>query len=172
MDAVELVPGDGHWQEISHCLPMKFDRYESVSNIKLDIVTAERVVFSDDVDVIVAPGIEGQLGVLPHHAPLMTILQPGELLIKKGGEEFSLAITGGFLEVRPDRVVILADAAERADEIDIARAEEAKRRAQEWLSRPMPDVDAAARAEAALRRALMRLTVAQRRRKRRPQTSP
>lgn len=172
MDAVELVPGDGHRQEISHCLPMKFDRYESVSNIKLDIVTAERVVFSDDVDVIVAPGIEGQLGVLPHHAPLMTILQPGELLIKKGGEEFSLAITGGFLEVRPDRVVILADAAERADEIDIARAEEAKRRAQEWLSRPMPDVDAAARAEAALRRALMRLTVAQRRRKRRPQTSP
>ncbi len=150
---------------------MKFDRYESVSNIKLDIVTAERVVFSDDVDVIVAPGIEGQLGVLPHHAPLMTILQSGELLIKKGGEEFSLAITGGFLEVRPDRVVILADAAERADEIDIARAEEAKRRAQEWLSRPMPDVDAA-RADAALRRALMRLTVAQRRRKRRPQTSP
>lgn len=171
MDAVELVPGDGHWQEISHCLPMKFDRYESVSNIKLDIVTAERVIFSDDVDVIVAPGIEGQLGVLPHHAPLMTILQPGELLIKKkGGEEFSLAITGGFLEVRPDRVVILADAAERADEIDIARAEEAKRRAQEWLSRPMPDVDAA-RADAALRRALMRLTVAQRRRKRRLQTS-
>lgn len=172
MDAVELVPGDGHRQEISHCLPMKFDGYENVSNIKLDIVTAERVVFSDDVDVIVAPGIEGQLGVLPHHAPLMTILQPGELLIKKGGEEFSLAITGGFLEVRPDRVVILADAAERADEIDIARAEEAKRRAQEWLSRPMPDVDAAARAEAALRRALMRITVAQRRRKRRPPTSP
>lgn len=172
MDAVELVSGDGHWQEISHCLPMKFDRYESVSNIKLDIVTAERVIFSDDVDVIVAPGIEGQLGVLPHHAPLMTILQPGELLIKKkGGEEFSLAITGGFLEVRPDRVVILADAAERADEIDIARAEEAKRRAQEWLSRPMPEVDAA-RADAALRRALMRLTVAQRRRKRRPRTSP
>jgi len=140
-----------------------------MATTKLDIVTAERVVFSDDVDVIVAPGIEGQLGILPHHAPLMTMLQPGELLIRKGGEEFSLAITGGFLEVRPDRVVILADAAERADEIDIARAEEAKRRAQERLSRRVPDVDAA-RTEAALRRALMRLEVAGRRRKRRPQT--
>ena len=140
-----------------------------MATTKLDIVTAERVVFSDDVDVIVAPGIEGQLGILPHHAPLMTMLQPGELLIRKGGEEFSLAITGGFLEVRPDRVVILADAAERAEEIDIARAEEAKRRAQEQLSRRAPDVDAA-RTEAALRRALMRLEVAGRRRKRRPQT--
>jgi len=140
-----------------------------MATTKLDIVTAERVVFSDDVDVIVAPGIEGQLGILPHHAPLMAMLQPGELLIRKGGEEFSLAITGGFLEVRPDRVVILADAAERAEEIDIARAEEAKRRAQEQLSRRAPDVDAA-RTEAALRRALMRLEVAGRRRKRRPQT--
>jgi len=139
-----------------------------MATTKLDIVTAERVVFSDDVDVVVAPGIEGQLGILPHHAPLMTMLQPGELLIRKGGEEFSLAITGGFLEVRPDRVVILADAAERAEEIDIARAEEAKRRAQEQLSRRAPDADAA-RTEAALRRALMRLEVAQRRRKRRPQ---
>ena len=142
-----------------------------MATTRVDIVTAERVVFSDDVDIVVAPGIEGQLGILPHHAPLMTMLQPGELLIRRGGEEFSLAITGGFLEVRPDHVVILADAAERAEEIDIARAEEAKRRAQEWLSRPMPDEDAA-RAEASLRKALMRLDVARRRRKRRPHTSP
>jgi len=137
---------------------------------RLDIVTAERVVFSDDVDIVVAPGIEGQLGILPHHAPLMTMLQPGELLVRKGGEEFSLAITGGFLEVRPDRVIILADAAERAEEIDIARAEEAKRRAEEQLSRRIPEVDAA-RAEASLHRALARLEVAERRRKRRPRTS-
>jgi len=135
--------------------------------IKLDVVTAERVVFSDDVDVIVAPGIEGQLGILPHHAPLMTMLKPGELLVRKDGEEFSLVITGGFLEVRPDRVIILADAAERVEEIDVARAEEAKRRAQERLKERPTEVDAA-RAQAALLRALARLEVAQRRRKRRP----
>jgi len=133
--------------------------------IRLDIVTAERVVFSDDVDVIVAPGTEGQLGVLPHHAPLMTMLEPGELLAKKGGEEFSMAVSGGFMEVRPDRVIILADAAERAEEIDIARAEAAKKRAQERLSQLGPGVDIA-HAEAALRRALARIEVAERRKKR------
>lgn len=135
--------------------------------VKLEVVTVERVVFSDDVDVIVAPGVEGQLGILPHHAPLMTTLQPGELLIKKGGEEVSLAISGGFLEVRPDRVIVLADAAERADEIDIARAEAAKQRAEERLRQPAPGIDEA-RAEVALRRALMRLRVAEKRKKRVP----
>jgi len=133
--------------------------------IKLDVVTAERVVFSDEVDVIVAPGIEGQLGVLPHHAPLMTMLKPGELLVRKDGEEFSLVITGGFLEVRPDRVIILADAAERVEEIDMARAEEARRRAQERLKERIPVVDAA-RAQAALLRALARIEVVRRRRRR------
>jgi len=138
-----------------------------VSSIRLDIVTAEGVVYSEEVDVVVAPGIEGQLGILPHHAPLMTTLQVGELRVRKGGEEFSLAISGGFLEVRPDRVIVLADAAERSEEIDIARAEEAKRRAQEQLSRQPPAVDAA-RAEVALRRSLARLKVAEKRRKRKP----
>lgn len=133
--------------------------------IKLDIVTAERVVFSEDVDVVAAPGIEGQLGVLPHHAPLMSILQPGELLVRKGGTEFCLAITGGFLEVRPDRIIVLADAAERAEEIDITRAEEAKRRAKQRLEEGVPDIDRA-RAEAALRRALARLDVVKRIRRR------
>lgn len=136
-----------------------------MASIRLDIVTAERVVYSDDVDLVVAPGIEGQLGILPHHAPLMTILQVGELRVKKGREEFSLAISGGFLEVRPDRVIILADAAERAEEIDIARAEEAKRRAEEQLSHHPPEVDAA-RTEIALRRALTRLKIVEKRRKR------
>jgi F-type H+-transporting ATPase subunit epsilon len=130
----------------------------------LEIVTAERVVFSDEVEVVVAPGVEGQLGILPHHAPLMTILLPGELLVRKGGEEFFLAISGGFLEVRPDRVIVLADAAERVEEIDIARAEEAKRRAEERLTHPTAEVDMA-RAEAALRRALTRLQVVARRRR-------
>ena len=138
-----------------------------MASMRLDIVTAERVVYEEDVDVVVAPGVEGQLGILPHHAPLMTTLKAGELRVRKGGEEVSMAISGGFLEVRPDGVVVLADTAERAEEIDIARAEEAKRRAQEQLAeKQVPGVDEA-RAEASLRRALIRLRVAEKRRKRR-----
>ena len=140
-----------------------------MSAIRLDVVTAEGIVYSDDVDVVVAPAVEGQLGILPHHAPLMTTLEPGELRARKGGEEVCLAIAGGFLEVRPDRVIVLADAAERSEEIDIARAEEAKRRAQERLRHPTPGVDLA-QTEAALRRSLARLQVVERRRKRRPGT--
>jgi len=130
-----------------------------MSGIRLDIVTAERVVYSEEVDMVIAPGVEGQLGILPHHTPLMTTLQAGELRVKKGGEEVSLAISGGFLEVRPDRVVVLADAAERAEEIDVARVEAAKRRAQQWLTERPSGIDET-RAEAALRRSLARLKVA------------
>lgn len=137
--------------------------------IRLDIVTAEQSVYSEDVDMVIAPGIQGQLGILPQHTPLMTMLEPGELIVKKGGEEFYMAVSGGFLEVRPDRVIVLADSAERAEEIDMARAEEAKRRAEKMLEEKyVPGVDAA-RAEAALRRSLLRLKIAERRRKRRPQ---
>ena len=139
-----------------------------MAGIRLDIVTAERQVYSDEVDVIVAPGVEGELGILPHHTPLMTTLQPGELRVRQGGQEFSMAISGGFLEVRPDRVTILADAAERAEEIDMARAEEAKRRAEERLRHPPAEADAA-RAEAALRRSLVRIKVGEKRRRRRPE---
>ncbi len=138
-----------------------------MASIKLDIVTAERQVYSDDIDVVVAPGVEGQLGILPHHTPLMTMLQPGELRLRKGGEEISMAISGGFLEVRPDRIIILADAAERVEEIDIARAEEAKRRAEELLRHRAPGLDEA-QAQAAIQRSLVRLKVAERRRRRRP----
>ncbi len=134
-------------------------------SIKLDVVTAERSVFSEEVDVVVAPGVEGQLGILPHHTPLMTILEAGELRVKKGGEEFSLVISGGFLEVRPDRIIVLADAAERAEEIDLERAEEAKRRAREYLGRPASEIDIA-QAEAALVRSLARLKVGEKRRRR------
>jgi F-type H+-transporting ATPase subunit epsilon len=137
-----------------------------MASIRLDIVTAERQVFSDDVDVVVAPGIEGEMAILPHHAPLMTTLKLGELRVRKGGEELSLAVTGGFLEVRPDRITILADAAERSEEIDIARAEAAKRRAEERLSHLGAGVDGA-RAEAALRRAMIRIKVGEKRRRRR-----
>ena len=139
-----------------------------MSSLKLDIVTAEGLVYSDDVDVVVAPGIEGQLGILPHHAPLMTTLQPGELLIKKGEEEIPLCISGGFLEVRPTGVIILADAAERAEEIDSCRAEEAKRRAEDRLhERRISGLDEA-RAAASLGRALARIKVVERKKRRRP----
>ena len=136
-----------------------------MSSIRLDIVSAEGAVYSDDIDVVIAPGIEGQLGILPHHTPLMTMLKPGELLVRKGGEEISLAVSGGFLEVRPDRVIVLADAAERAEAIDVERAEAAKRRAEERLSHRTPDVDVI-KAETALRRALIRLEVVEKRRRR------
>ena len=135
-----------------------------MATFKLEIVTAERMVFSAEVSALIAWGVEGQLGILPHHAPLMTMLQPGDLMIRKDKEEEYLAISGGFLEVRPDKVIILADACERVDEIDIARAEEAKRRAQETMKAAPLGADAAA-AEAALRRSLARLKVAERKRR-------
>ena len=132
--------------------------------MRLEIVTAEGTVFADDVNEVVAWGIEGQLGILPHHAPLMTMLQPGDLLIRKDNEEHYLAISGGFLEVRPDKVIILADACERAEEIDMERAEAARRRVDEILKTRPPDVDTAA-AEAALRRSLARIKAAEKRRR-------
>ena len=132
-----------------------------MSGLRINIVTAERMVYSDEVDMVIAPGIEGQLGILPHHAPLMTTLQAGELRVKKGKEEVSLAISGGFLEIRPDEVIVLADAAERAGEIDVARAEEAKRRAEKKLAeRHAPGADEA-QVQVALERALARLAVAE-----------
>ena len=141
-----------------------------MTTLRLDIVTAERAVYSDDVDMVIAPGVLGQLGILPHHTPLMTMLESGELIARKGSDEFSLVVSGGFLEVRPDRVIILADTAEKTEEIDIARAEEAKRRAEQHLAEKyVPGVDTA-RAEAAMRRSMIRLKVAaRRRRKRRPE---
>ncbi len=136
-----------------------------MATLRLEIVTAERTVFADDVSEVVAWGVEGQLGILPHHASLMTMLQPGDLLIKKDDEEHYLVISGGFLEVRPDKVIILADACERAEEIDVERAEAARRRAEEILKTRPPEIDTAA-AEAALRRSLARIKVAERRRRR------
>ena len=135
-----------------------------MATLRLEIITAERQVFADDVNVVVAPGIEGELGILPHHAPLMTMLKPGELLIRKDGEETYLAVTGGFLEIRPDKVIILADACEREEEIDITRAEEAKRRAEERIEAHPQGLDIA-RAQAALLRSLIRIRIAERKRR-------
>ena len=137
-----------------------------MAKLSLEIVTAERLVYSADVDVIIAPGIEGQLGILPQHAPLMTMLQPGELMVRQDGEEHSIFVSGGFLEVQSDKVTVLADTAERAEEIDIARAEEAKLRAEQRITLSPSEADHA-RAQAAMLRSLMRLNVAEKGRKRR-----
>ena len=133
-----------------------------MASLKIDIVTAERIVYSAEADAVIAPGVDGQLGILPHHSPLMTSLQAGELVVRRGKEEDIMAISGGFLEVRPDRVIVLADQAERAEEIDIERAAQARKRAEESLQQKRTaDVEQTV-AEAALRRALVRLSVAER----------
>jgi len=136
--------------------------------LRLDVVTAERVVFSGDVDSVSAPGVDGELGILPRHAPLLTILQPGDLRVRIGDDEQDIAVSGGFLEVLPDHVTVLADTAERADEIDAERAQQALERARALLRerRPAAPEDLSA-AIAALRRQQVRLKVA---RKRRQQT--
>ena len=132
--------------------------------LSFEIVTAERVVYSGEVDVVVAPGAEGQLAILPSHAPLITALQPGELMVRRGNEEVAMFVQGGFMEVMANRVTVLADVAERVEEIDVERAERAKCRAEERLKLSTSDVDVA-RAEAALKRSMLRLRIAERRRK-------
>jgi F-type H+-transporting ATPase subunit epsilon len=134
--------------------------------LTLQIITPERVVFSEEgVESITLPGSEGELTVLPSHAPLMTALLPGALYFRKGNELVDVALSGGFIEVRDDKVTILADTAERSDEIDAARAEEARERAAAALATREGEVDIAA-AMAALSRAQARLRVAERRRRR------
>ena len=138
-----------------------------MAKLHVEIVTGERVVYTeDDVDMVVAPGIDGTLGILPRHAPLITVLSSGELRIKKGAREESLIVFGGFMEVTPEKVIVLADTAERAEEIDLAQAEEARRRAEGSLANRQSQIDLE-QAEAALRRATLRLRIGQRRGSRR-----
>ena len=131
----------------------------------LEITTAERQVFGEEVDMVIAPGVDGQLGILPRHAPLMTMLQPGELTIRKGGADTFFAVSGGFMEVLGDHVIILADACERSDEISEERAQEAMRRAQERIASRPAEMQLE-RALASLRRAQARLDTVRRRRNR------
>ncbi len=136
--------------------------------LKLEIITAERVVYSaDDVREVVLPGVEGELAILPKHAPLMTMLRPGIMRVIHEDREEELAVHGGFLEVRDDRVTVLADAAERAEEIDMERAEAARRRAQELMAQRRRDEMEFFAAQAALQRALVRLKLVERVRRRR-----
>jgi F-type H+-transporting ATPase subunit epsilon len=129
----------------------------------LEIVTPERLAYSETVDAVNLPGVEGELGVLPHHAPLVTMLGVGELRIRKGGTEESFAIVGGFLQVRPDRVVVMAETADMASEIDLEKAQEARREAERALEGAQVDEVNLAAARAALQQALLRIRVAERR---------
>ena len=138
-----------------------------MSKIKLEVVTVEKLVYSEDVDEVVAPGTEGELGILPHHAPLITMLDPGVLIIKTGGQDVEMALSGGYMEVRPDRIIVLADSAERAEEIDVTRAEAARQRAEKTMAEA-PSAEVSLAAEAALKRSLARLKVARRRRHEKP----
>ncbi len=130
------------------------------TTMHVEVVTAERELYSGEADVVIAPGTEGELGILPRHAALLTTLKVGELLIRLGGAEEPLFISGGFLEVSNNSVTVLAETAERAEEIDQARAEAARRRAQESLQQAQSDVERADLV-GALERAVARLRVAE-----------
>lgn len=135
--------------------------------IQLDIVTAERLLFSELVDGVVVPGEVGELTILPRHAPLLSSLKSGELRVIIGGEEKYIAVSGGFMEVLGNKVTILADTAERSEEINIERAEEAFRIAQEEMKSATTDVDLQ-KALASLRRSSIRIKVARRKRAKAP----
>jgi F-type H+-transporting ATPase subunit epsilon len=135
--------------------------------LHLEVITPERKVYEDDVDMVVAPASEGYVGILPHHVPLFTTLGPGEFKVKKGGVEEVLAVFGGFMDVRSDRVVVLTDAAEHAEEIDANRAQQARERAQQVLAAGPASAADEQRARAELQRALVRLRVSESRRRRR-----
>ena len=131
--------------------------------LQLEIVTPERLAYSDTVDSVQLPGSEGELGVLPPHAPRVSTLGVGELRIRKGGAEESFAIVGGFLQVRPDRVVVMAETADLASDIDLEKAQEARREAEKALESGYQEGADLAAARAALQQALLRIRVAERR---------
>jgi F-type H+-transporting ATPase subunit epsilon len=131
------------------------------TKLQLQIVSADRSLLKETVDEVVIPGFDGYFGVLPGHTPLLAVLQVGELWYRQGPEKHYVSIAFGFAEVLPDRVTILAQIAEKAEEIDLARAEAAKKRAEERLLRPQVDIDAE-RARISLLKSLIRLQVASR----------
>jgi F-type H+-transporting ATPase subunit epsilon len=133
-----------------------------MAKLNVEVVTGERIVFEeDDVDMVIAPGADGTLGILPRHAPLISTLALGEMRVKKGGQEESLFVAGGFIEIAHDTVRVLADSAERSEEIDLARAQAARDRAEARVANRTQEIDLL-RAEASLRRSLVRLRVGQR----------
>jgi F-type H+-transporting ATPase subunit epsilon len=134
--------------------------------IHCEIVSQDRTVFQGDVDIVILPGAAGEMGVLPHHAPMLTALKFGVIKVRRAGKEDVFAVAGGVAEVQPDIVTVLADAAENVEEIDVVRAETAKKRAEDALAKGIPkDTDALLNVEAALRRSNLRLDVVRRYRK-------
>ena len=107
--------------------------------IRCEIVTQEKTVYSDDVDYVSLPGLEGVVGIMPNHSPLLTVLSFGEVYVRKNGETDYFAVGGGFAEVQPDKVIVLADSAERADAIDLQLAEEARAEAERLMEEGVPD---------------------------------
>jgi F-type H+-transporting ATPase subunit epsilon len=135
--------------------------------LQCDIVTQEKTVFSGQVDSVNLPGSEGRMGILPNHTALLTTLGFGEVVVRTEGVEEFFAIGGGFVEVQPDRIIILADSAEYAEEIDVERAERARRRAEKVMAEGVPDdPERYAQIRASLQRAQIRVDVARRRRRR------
>jgi len=134
------------------------------STVSVLVATAEREVYRGEADMLVAPGIGGELGILPKHAPLLCALKPGELRIKRGDEEDAVFVSGGFMEVQPDMITVLADTAERASDIDEAQAIEAERRARELLEKRTGDTEVAM-AQAELAMAVARLEWLKKRKK-------
>ncbi|HEX3722933.1 MAG TPA: F0F1 ATP synthase subunit epsilon [Nitrolancea sp.] len=133
-----------------------------MAKLRVEIVTGERIVLDeDDVDMVIAPGADGTLGILPRHAPLISTLAIGEMRVKRASMEESIFIAGGFIEVAHDQVRVLADTAERSEEIDLARAQAARDRAETRVSSRTSEIDVA-RAEASLRRSIVRLRIGQR----------
>jgi len=140
--------------------------------LHLEIVTPERLAYKGDVDAVICPGVEGELGVLPHHAPLLTTLAYGELHIRTGGQTETFAIAGGFLQVRPDKVVVMAETADLASEIDLETAEHARRVAEAALAVGFVEPADLVRARASMERALLHIRVVERRRREGPRQRP
>ena len=141
-----------------------------MDKVSVEIITGEGILYSGEADMVLAPGVKGQLGIGAHHAPLITALEIGELKVRKDGEEEYFAVHGGFMEVRSGKVTVLVDVAERAGEIDVERAEAARARAESLLKEDptayLPNV------QGALRRSMIRIRVARRRRRRRRESPP
>lgn len=136
-----------------------------MSTMQIAVVTGEREIYRGEAEEVVVPGVEGEMGILPHHAALLTALKPGEMRIKLGGAEDDLFVSGGFMEVYNNTVTVLADAAEHAEDIDVSRAEEARRKAQARLEEIKDDRERAA-VSGELERAIVRLRIVETTRRR------
>jgi F-type H+-transporting ATPase subunit epsilon len=142
------------------------------NKLNFEITTPERVVYSDAVDEVILPTPQGEIGILPHHIPLVSLVSAGEIRIKKGGETIHMATSGGFVQIQPKKIVVLADTAEHAEEIDEARAEEARKKVQALLKEKRVDAAGFAALSAKIEKELARLKVAKRRRRKQPPAGP